>query len=42
MFYIPPAWEGPIREWTGRYAEVREVLEQLSREYLGRLQRREG
>ena len=41
MVYIPAAWEARVRRWTARYAAVREVLEQLSRECLARLERRE-
>jgi len=41
MIYIPPAWEGRVRQWTQRYARVRQVLEQLSRASLSRLERRE-
>ncbi len=40
MLYIPPAWEARVRQWTGRYAEVRQVLEQISRESVQRLERR--
>ena len=41
MLYIPPAWEPRVREWTARYADVRAVLEALSRESVQRLERRE-
>jgi hypothetical protein len=41
MVYIPPAWEERVRQWTQRYAGVREMLERISREGLERLQRRE-
>jgi len=41
MLYIPPAWEARVRQWTRRHAEVRAVLEQLSRASLARLERRE-
>lgn len=41
MLYIPPAWEPRVREWTVRYADVRAVLEALSRESVQRLERRE-
>jgi hypothetical protein len=30
-----------VRQWTQRYARLRQVLEQLSRAYLSRLERRE-
>jgi hypothetical protein len=39
--YIPPAWEARVRQWTARYGQLREVLEQLSGLYLSRLERRE-
>jgi hypothetical protein len=42
MVYIPPAWEARVREWVGRYAEIRDLLEQLSQEYLARVRQREG
>jgi hypothetical protein len=42
MLYIPPAWEADVRRWVTRYAEVRAVLEQITRRYLDRVQRREG
>jgi hypothetical protein len=38
--YIPPDWEGRIREWVGRYGEIRELLEQLSLSSLKRLKDR--
>lgn len=41
MMYIPPAWEARVREWTGRYADVRAVLEALSQASVQRLERRE-
>ena len=41
MLYIPPAWEPDVQQWVARYAQVRAVLEQLARQYLERLQRRE-
>jgi uncharacterized protein DUF6788 len=40
MLYIPPAWEPRVRRWTEHYAEVREVLEELSRQYVQQLERR--
>ena len=40
MLYIPPAWEPRVREWTAQYAEIRAVLEELSRQYVQRLERR--
>jgi len=41
MVYIPPAWEERARQWAGRYAEVRGLLEELSLMCLKRLERRE-
>ena len=41
LIYIPAEWEDRVREWTGRYAEVREMLERLSMACLDRLKRRE-
>jgi hypothetical protein len=40
MIYIPPEWEERVREWTGRYTQLRDVLEQLSLKSLERLQKR--
>jgi hypothetical protein len=40
MVYIPAAWEERVRQWVGRYAEVRGTLEQLSRRYLARVEGR--
>ena len=40
MLYIPPAWEPRVRGWTAHYAEIRDVLEALSRRYVERLERR--
>jgi hypothetical protein len=39
--YVPRDWEGRVREWVGRYGEIREVLEQLSQQYLSRLKARQ-
>ena len=41
MLYIPPAWEARVREWTQRYGEVRAVLEQIARQRLTQVERRE-
>lgn len=41
MIYIPADWEQRLREWTGRYAEIRSLLEELSNEALRRLESRE-
>ncbi len=40
MLYIPPAWEPRVRQWTEHYAEIRDVLEELSRQSVQRLERR--
>jgi hypothetical protein len=40
MVYIPSRWEPAVREWSERYSEVRELLEQISLKCLERLQRR--
>ncbi len=42
MLYIPPAWEGRVRQWTARYGEVRAVLERITRQRLTQVERREG
>jgi hypothetical protein len=41
MIYVPTEWEDRIREWTNRYAEMREVIEQLSLKSLERLKNRQ-
>ena len=41
MVYIPPNWEEEVRDWVGRYKQVREVLEKLSVACLHRLEKRE-
>lgn len=41
MIYVPADWEQRLRQWTGRYAEIRELLEELSNEALRRLESRE-
>lgn len=40
MVYIPAEWEAQVREWTARYSEVRELLEQISLGFLDRLEKR--
>lgn len=40
MIYIPPEWEERVGQWTARYSELREVLEQISLKSLGRLEKR--
>lgn len=39
--YIPPEWEAEVRDWVGRYQQVRDVLEKLSSACLLRLEKRE-
>ena len=41
MLYIPAAWEVRVREWTARYGEIREVLEQIARQRLVQVEQRE-
>ena len=41
MVYVPAAWEQRVRQWAGRYAQVRGLLEQISLKCLERLERRE-
>ena len=41
MLYIPAAWEARVQEWTARYGEIREVLEQITRVRLAQVERRE-
>jgi len=41
MIYIPAEWEERLRQWTGRYAEIRQLLDELSTEALRRLSERE-
>lgn len=41
MLYIPDAWVDRIREWTQRYAEIRQLLYELSDLYWKRLKRRQ-
>ena len=40
MLYVPPAWEERVRQWTGRYGEVRTVVAAISQESVQRLERR--
>lgn len=40
MIYIPPEWEERVGQWTSRYSELREALEQISLKSLGRLEKR--
>lgn len=40
MLYIPAEWEPQVREWVGRYSEVRELLEKISLGFLDRIQKR--
>ena len=41
MLYVPPAWEGRVRQWTARYGEVRQVLERIARQRLAQVEQRE-
>ena len=38
--YVPPQWGDRIRAWVAQYAEIRDVLEQLSLACIRRLQAR--
>lgn len=40
MIYIPAEWEERVQEWTTRYSELRELLEEISLASLERLQQR--
>jgi hypothetical protein len=40
MIYIPAEWEERVQQWTSRYAELRELLEEISLASLKRLQQR--
>ncbi len=40
MVYVPAEWEARVRQWTARYARLRELLEQISLKYLERLEQR--
>ena len=40
MIYIPAEWEERVREWTTRYSQLRELLEEISLASLERLQER--
>ncbi|MBI3294017.1 MAG: hypothetical protein HYZ71_04735 [Deltaproteobacteria bacterium] len=42
MIYIPSAWEDRLREWTSRYSELRDLLEQISLESIRRIEERKG
>ena len=41
ILYIPSAWEERVQQWTVRYGEVRAVLEQIARQRLAQVERRE-
>lgn len=38
--YIPAQWEDRVRTWAAHYAEIREVLDQLSQACLKRVESR--
>lgn len=40
MIYVPAAWETRVREWVGRYGEIREILDTLSAACVERLRNR--
>jgi hypothetical protein len=40
MIYIPANWEERVREWTTRYSELRDLLEQISLRSIQRLESR--
>ena len=42
MIYVPSDWEEVVRDWSDRYAQIRDLLEQLSLACLKRLQSRGG
>ena len=39
--YVPRGWEVRVREWVARYGEIRELLDELSQQYLERLKTRQ-
>jgi hypothetical protein len=41
MLYVPDPWLDRVREWTQRYAQLRQLLAELSDLYWDRLKRRE-
>ena len=38
--YVPSDWQARVREWVGRYSEIRGLVEELSRASLQRLRDR--
>jgi hypothetical protein len=40
MIYIPSHWEDRVREWTSRYSELRNLLEEISLQSIDRIQKR--
>ena len=40
MVYVPAGWEARVRQWTQRYARLRQLLEQISLKTLERLEQR--
>jgi hypothetical protein len=42
MIYIPADWEQRLREWTSRYGQLRDLLEEISRLSIERLHKRKA
>jgi hypothetical protein len=40
MLYIPAEWEKDVMEWVKKNKEVRELLDQLSQMYWGKIKNR--
>jgi len=41
MLYVPDGWLERVREWTARYAQIRQLLYELSDLYWERLKGRQ-
>jgi uncharacterized protein DUF6788 len=41
MIYVPTDWEDRVRTWVQRYAQIRDVLEEVSAAFVKRLKSRE-
>ena len=41
MIYIPEQWEARVQEWCSRYAQIRELMEALTRSFQKRLEDRQ-